>query len=132
MATLEQATAYNELRGYEDWSELPDAQAAALLQDAEDYIRTAYRVRSDLTAGEHRVFDNIVCRLAAMFQTKPPQVAATPAIKKESKEGAGFKKEVEYVAVGSDPYPYITAVIGSFLRPETPTGSGVYMGVVTG
>ncbi len=128
MATLEQAAAYNELRGYEDWSELPASQARALLQDAEDYIRTVYKpIRPDLNVDEQRMFDNIVCRLAAIFQTKPPQVAAEPAIKKESKEGVGFKKEVEYVAADSDPYPYITAVIPLF-RLSVTTGNGFVIG----
>lgn len=129
MATLEQSNTYNEVRGNEEWSELPAAQARALLQDAEDYIRGAYSIRSNLTEDEQRTFDGIVCRLAAIFQNKPPQVDATASIKKESKEGAGFKKEVEYNAASSDPYPYVTAALRSLLQaPKT----SLYMGVVTG
>ncbi len=129
MATLEQANAYNTIRGNDAWSKLASPAATALLIDAEDYIR-AYGIRANLTDDEQRMFDNIVCRLAAIMQTKPPQVAAAPTIKKESKEGAGFKKEVEYVAAASDPYPYITAVIRPFLQGVT--GSGLYVGTVTG
>jgi hypothetical protein len=119
MATLEQSNTYNEVRGNEGWSELSAAQARALLQDAEDYIRGAYPIRSDLTENEQRTFDGIVCRLAAIFQNKAPQVDATPSIKKESKEGAGFKKEVEYNAAPSDPYPYVTAAVRLLLVTRT-------------
>jgi hypothetical protein len=130
MATLEQANSYNAVRGNENWSDLDTPVAVALLQDAEDYIRAVYPVRSDLTIDEQRIFDGIVCRLAAIFQSKPPQVDAVASIKKESKEGAGFKKEVEYNAASDDPYPYITAVIRPFL--QSASRSGIYVGVVTG
>ncbi|MBD8699281.1 hypothetical protein IFT54_05555 [Sphingomonas sp. CFBP 13714] len=127
MATLEQATTYNEIRGNEAWADLDAPQAAALLIDAEDYIRSAYPIRSSLDADEQRVFDGLVCRLAAIFQKQPPAVAGAQAIKKESKEGAGFKKETEYVAAPSDPYPYLTAVIRPFLRTAT-TSAGFAIG----
>lgn len=115
MATLEQARSYNTLRGNELWKGLDNAVAAALLKDAEDYIRGAYPIRAILSDSEQRTFDGIVCRLASVFQVTPPAVAASPAIKKESKEGVGFKKEVEYVAAGSDPYPYVTAILRGLL-----------------
>ena len=133
MATLEQANTYNSVRGNDDWSELVDEapqQAVALLQDAEDYIRSTYPVRPALTAEEQRIFDGIVCRLAAVFQANPPQIASSAAVKSEKKEGAGFKKETEYFEAGADPYPYVTAVIRPFL--QVASGKGVYMGVVTG
>ena len=131
MATLEQANTYNELRGNELWSDLEAAQARALLQDADDYVRGVYGpIRTDLTTDEQRMFDGIVCRLASIFQTKPPAVAATAAIKKESKEGANIgKKETEYFEGPSDPYPYITAVIAPFRRAVSATGT-FYMGPV--
>lgn len=129
MATLEQANTYQAIRENDDWAELAPALATALLQDAEDYIRGTYPVRPDLTLDEQQRFDAIVCRLAGIFQTKPPQDTAAPAIKKEAKEGAGFKKEVEYAETGSDPYPYITAVIRPLLR--TASGATLYQGKVT-
>lgn len=122
MATLEQSNTYNEVRENEDWSELSAAQARALLQDAEDYIRGRFPIRSGLSENDQRIFDGLVCRLAAIFQKHPPQGAAQATIKKESKEGAGFKKEVEYNPTGADPYPYITAVIGPFLCTPSNTG----------
>jgi hypothetical protein len=121
MATLEQASIYNTARGNTAWATLNSPLATALLQDAEDYIRSVYPVRSGLTADEQRLFDGIVCRLASIFQTKPVQVAAAAAIKSEKKEGAGFKKEVEYADAGSDPYPYVTAVVRPLL---VSTGTG--------
>lgn len=127
MATLEQAQTYNTLRGNELWEELDDPVAAALLQDAEDYIRGAYPVRANLTNEEQRTFDGIVCRLASVFQVTPPAAAASPAIKKESKEGVGFKKEVEYVAAGSDPYPYVTAILRGLLATAS-VSSGFAIG----
>jgi len=121
MATLEQATTYNTARQNEEWSELEPEQARALLQDAEDYIRTVYPIRSNLDVDEQRIFDSVVCRLASLFQFKPPAVADSPAIKKESKEGVGFKKSVEYADGGTDPYPYVTAVLRPFLRTANPS-----------
>lgn len=132
MATLTQANTYNAIRRNADWDELDTDEAEALLQDAEDYIRSVYAVRTDLAVEEQRIFDGIVCRLAAIFQKNPPPVDAAPAIKKESKEGAGFKKSVEYADGSSDPYPYITAVIRPFLQTKYGSGPGVYVGVVSG
>jgi hypothetical protein len=128
MPTIEQALAYNAARKNEAWLDLTNAAANALLQDAEDYIRGAYPIRSDLSIDDYRMFDGIVCRLASIFQTNPPQVVNRPALKVDIKEGAGFKKEQEFFEVGSDPYPYITAVIRPFLQRET--GSSVIVGVV--
>lgn len=115
MATLAQSLTYHAIRQNEDWSELDPAFASALLQDAEDYIRLSYPIRSDLTADEQRVLDGIVCRLADVFRATPPQVAATAAVKKESKELAGMKKSLEYADAPTDPYPYITAVLRPFI-----------------
>lgn len=116
MATLAQANAYNTARGNTRWSELDAEPATALLQDAEDYIRSAYApIRDDLTIDEERIFDGLVCRLASVFQINPPQVASAPAVKKQTSELKGMKKEVEYEAAASDPYPYVTAVIGRFV-----------------
>lgn len=125
MATLEQSNTYNEVRGNEDWSELSAAQARALLQDAEDYIRGVYPIRFNLTEDEQRTFDGVVCRLASIFQKKPPQVDAVPAIKKEAKEGAGFKKETEYTVVTGDPYPYVTAVLKPLYRTLATNGFSI-------
>lgn len=125
MATLEFANAYHAARQNTTWDDLDAVTARALLQDAEDYIRSVYSVRTTLTTEEQRIFDGIVSRLAAQFQTKPAPVDAKPAIKKESKEGAGFKKETEYTEVSGDPYPYVTAALRPFLIVAT---SGVVMG----
>lgn len=129
MATLEQANIYNALRQNEQWSELDESLARALLQDAEDYIRSVYDIRPNLTMEEQRIFDGLVCRLASIFVTRPPQVDAVPTIKRESKEGAGFKRETEYNPTGSDPYPYITAALRPFL--VTSSGASVLQGKVT-
>lgn len=126
MATVQQANTYNLVRGNEDWADLQQdtPRAIALLEDAEAYIRGTYSLRSTFTPSEQAMFDGVVCRLAAIFQTNPPQGAALASIKSEKKEGAGFKKEVEYNAAPADPYPYITAVLRSLLAPTT-VGSAV-------
>lgn len=124
MPTLEQANTYHAARQNLAWASLDPVLAVTLLTDAEDYIRATYPVRTDLTDDEQRMFDSLVCRLADAFRTSPPEVAATEKIKKESKELAGMKKETEFEARSSDPYPYITVMVRSFLR-STP---GITMG----
>lgn len=119
MATVTFANSYNNARGNTAWSTLDTQEAQALLQDAEDYIRSVYNVRTTLTTDEQRIFDGLVCRLAAIFQTNPPAVAAPQTVKMEKKEGAGFKKETEYFQSDTDPYPYITATIRPFLIAAT-------------
>lgn len=128
MATIEQATIYNTVRKNEQWDMLTPNAAQALLTDAEDYIRNAYSIRSYLTADEGRILDSAIYRLAATFQTIPPQVANTAALKSEKKEGAGFKKEVEYFAASGDPYPYITALVSRLQDRPAP---GLFIGKVT-
>jgi hypothetical protein len=122
MPTIEQAQAYNFARKNELWEELTPTQALVLLQDAEDYIRGAYDLRVSLTLEEGRILDNAICRLAATFQSTPPQVANNAALKRESKEGAGFKKETEYFAATGDPYPYITALMRALVKAPSSTG----------
>lgn len=116
MPTLEQANNYHAMRQNAAWAGLADPLKAALLVDAEDYILATYPVRTDLTADEKTRFDSLVCRLAGVFLTTPPEVAAGDKIKKESKELAGMKKETEFEARSSDPYPYITVMVRAFLR----------------
>ena len=131
MATLVQATIYNTARQNAAWEELTPTQAQTLLTDAEDYIRTAYHpIRADLTVEEGRMFDQLVYRLAATLQKEQLGASAAQAIKSESKEGAGFKKETEYFQGSADPYPFITAMIGAF--QATPTTYGLLVGKVTG
>lgn len=115
MATLEQANTYNTMRGNAEWSKLTTSVATSLLEDAEAYLRGSYSIRATLTVAEQRIFDGLVCRLASIFQITPPQGAATAPIKSEKKEGAGFKKEVEYNTITSDPYPYIAVAIRPLL-----------------
>ncbi|UYY77498.1 hypothetical protein [Sphingomonas sp. R1] len=121
MATVTFANSYNTARGNTAWSNLDTTEASALLQDAEDYIRSVYKVRTNLTTDEQRIFDGLVCRLAATFQTDPAPVAAPQAVKMEKKELAGMKKETEYFQSNTDPYPYITATIRPFLVATTAT-----------
>lgn len=120
MPTVEQFKAYHNARQNLALAALPDSQIIALLEDAEDYIRATYPVRDDLTPDEQRMFDSLICRLAGAFVSSPPEVATGDKIKKESKELAGMKKETEYEARSSDPYPYITVMVGAFLR-STPS-----------
>ncbi len=128
MATIEQANAYFEVRENEDWAELEPALKTALLQDAQDYILSAYSIRQVLNAYEERLLDVATYRLAALFAIAPPKVASAPSIKKESKEGANIgKKEVEYFEASVDPYPYITALVRPLLASAS-TGQGIYQG----
>lgn len=123
MPTIEQALAYNTARNNEDWLDLIPREATALLTDAEAYIRS-YPLRRNLTIDEYVLLDQLICRLAAEFQKNPPLTAARPALKKDIKEGAGFKKEQEFFESNSDPYPYISAVIQPLLvKPAS--GGGV-------
>ncbi len=128
MATLEQSNTFNSVRGNDKWEDLEAAEARALLIDAEDYIRNRWSIRTDLTEDEQRRFDNIVCRLAAIFQVDPPKGASSQTVKKEVKEGAGFKKEVEYNPADVEAYPYIATVIRPFVRFDA---TGIYWGTAT-
>lgn len=127
MPTIEQANTYHAARRNLAWASLDPVLAVALLIDAEDYIRATYPVRTDLTDDEQRMFDSLVCRLADVFRTTPPEVATGDKIKKESKELAGMKKETEFEARSSDPYPYITVMVRAFLR----TAPSVHFGRMT-
>jgi len=122
MATVTFANAYQSARGNTAWSSLDNTEASALLQDAEDYIRSVYKVRTTLSVDEQRIFDGLVCRLAGTFQIAPPSVGAPQMLKTEKKELAGMKKELEYFQGSSDPYPYITAAIRPFLVATTAPG----------
>lgn len=124
MPTIEQANTYHAARQNSAWAGLADPLKAALLTDAEDYILATYPVRTDLTPDEQQKFDSLICRLAGVFLTTPPEVATGDKITKESKELAGMKKETEFEARSSDPYPYITVMVRAFLR----TTPSVYMG----
>ena len=124
MATLQQATAYNTARGNTAWATLDSTRATALLEDAEAYILGTYAIRTNLTVEEKARFDNIVCRLAATFQASPPQTADAATVKRTVLEGEGVgKKETEYFQAGSDPYPYVTAVLRAFI--VQPSSGGV-------
>jgi hypothetical protein len=117
MASIEQAAAYNKARGNEDWEEVEsDDQAEALLQDAEDYIRANYSLRSDLDPNEQKLLDNMIYRLAAAFLSAPPSTTARPLVKKEVVEGDAGKLETEYFEVAADPYPYVTTMIQPLVR----------------
>jgi hypothetical protein len=122
MATIEQAQIYNAVRQNIEWENLTPTQARTLLTDAEDYIRSVYKIRPNLTAEEGRMFDQLVCRLAATFQTNPPHAAPAPAIKSKSSGLGSMKSEVEYFEASSDPYPRITALVRPFLVREPSTG----------
>jgi hypothetical protein len=124
MPTIEQAQVYNAARKNDDWLDLTPTSANALLVDAEDYIRGAYSIRADLDIDEYRMLDAAICRLAAVFQKSPPQVTPSQSLKKDIKEGAGFKKEQEFFEGSGDPYPYITAVLRPLLA-QASTGSFV-------
>lgn len=125
MATLTQANTYHTARGNTDWTALATANAAkanALLADAEQHIRGKYNLRSVLSANEQALLDDLVCRLAQLFIANPPEASTTASIKSEKKEGAGFKKEVEYNATSGDPYPYITTAIRPLLVASSTSG----------
>ena len=116
MPTVQQSRTYHAARKNLAWAALDDIQVAALLADAEDYIRATYPLRNDLTPDEQRMLDSLICRLAGVFLDNPPEVTSGDKIKKESKELAGMKKETEFEARSSDPYTYITLMVQSFLR----------------
>lgn len=127
MATLAQANTYNANRGNTEWANLvgqSTARATALLEDAEQYIRSRFTMRTDLTEYEQSMFDNLVCRLANTFVTSPPQDAAAATVKKQVSDLKGLKKETEFNEVGSDPYPFVTILVG----PLTVRTSGYSLG----
>lgn len=121
MPTNEQAQIYNAARNNEDWLDLTPSQARALLQDAENYIRS-YPLRSNLNIDEHTLLEGLICRLASEFQKAPPQVTVAPLVKKEKSEMKGMISEVEYFAPGSDPYPYITTLLRPLLKRSSSSG----------
>lgn len=131
MPTIEQAQVYNAARKNDDWLDLTPAAANALLTDAEAYIRS-YPLRSELTLQEHVLLDQLICRLAAEFQKSPPQVSTRPVLKKDIKEGAGFKKEQEFYESVGDPYPYISVVIRPLLVRQSTAGGVRFSRMVRG
>lgn len=128
MASIEQAAIYNKVRGNEDWEEVEsEDQAKALLEDAEDYIRATYNLRTELDPNENRVLDSMIYRLAADLFSNPPSTANKAAIKKESVEGDLGKVETEYFESPIDPYPTITKLIQPLVRKDT-SSAGLFIG----
>jgi hypothetical protein len=108
---ITQANAYNTLRGYTDWIGSDAVKMAALVR-AQDYITANYTIRDNLTATEQTRLDGAIYLLARDMLTSNTQtLRATAAVIKESKEGAGFKKAVEYADAPTDLYPYITILV---------------------
>jgi len=118
------ADAFNALRGYSDWTGSPTLKAAALVR-AQDYIDATYRLRLDLTADEQRTVDSAICLLARDLLNSPLAIRATAAVAKESKEGAGFKKAVEYADAPADPYPFITILLAPLLVATGPASFAI-------
>lgn len=118
--TLDQVDAFHTDRGNAEWAEIPD-RAAALLK-AFDYVEEAYAPLVD-GAGETPRYLLAVATLALRINQKPQDGVAAPVVKSENKEGAGFKREVEYFEpVSADPFPGVTKLFEP-LRVSTVTPS---------
>jgi len=107
--TLAQVDTFHEERCNVEWAAVADRNAALL--NALDYVEQAY---APLKAGaEDQPRYLIAVATLALRMAQNPQVGiSTPVVKKEAKEGVGFKKEVEYFEpVSADPFPGVTALI---------------------
>lgn len=108
-----QADAFNNARGYSDWTGTPAAKSAALIR-AMDYISANYNMRPLLSVAEQSRLDTATYFLARDMLNNPSgSIRAQAAIVKESKEGAGFKKSTEYADAPIDPYPAVSVLLNT-------------------
>ena len=121
-----QADAYAAERNYTDWTAKGTPEKTAALLRASDYITARYPLRVTLTDAEQARLDAAQFLIARdlLLNSKPLSIREEARVLKESKEGAGFKKETEYADEAVDPYPGATAL----LAPLAPKASSVSFG----
>lgn len=113
--TLEQIDTFHADRGNAEWAAL-DAEGenknrTAALLNALDYIEATYAPLVAEYEAQTRYLIALAI-LALRLAQNPETGVASPVVKSEKKEGAGFKKEVEYFEpASSDPFPGVTALI---------------------
>lgn len=106
--TLTDIDTFHDDRGNAAWADLDDRNAALL--KALDYEEMAYAPLKAGAKDEPRYLIALAT-LALQLAQNPQSGVAAPLVKKEAKEGAGFKKEVEYFeATEADPFPNVTAL----------------------
>lgn len=112
MTDLSTANALADERGFTDWAAQPALNRTRALVRAGDYLRR-YKLRAELTADEQATVDLAALLVARDLLTNdtPLSLRSTPQVVKESKEGAGFKKAVEYGDAPADPYPDTTILL---------------------
>ena len=104
--TLQQIDTFHADRGNDAWADLDDREAALL--KALDYEEANYApLKAEATESPRYLI--AIATLALQLAQNPQNGVAGPVVKKEAKEGAGFKKEVEYFeGSSSDPFPGVT------------------------
>lgn len=123
------ADEFNEVRGFTDWAAMSVAQKGQAFAYADDYILQVYSIKAVLTEEESNRLCVARFLLARELYRSPENLHSAAIVKKEAKEGAGFKKETEFFEPGSiDPFPRITSLLAP-LAPAT-TQSGFVMGVI--
>ena len=127
---LATSKSYAAARGYLVWGAEDDADLEALLLKAADYIMAHYRLKATLTVLEQARYDQAQFMIALDILTngEVPLHNATSNITKEEKEGAGFRKLVEYGEQEADRYPRVTALLKWMLVGG---GAGVSFGKLT-
>lgn len=126
--TLEQVNTFHADRGNAQWAALTDKRPAAMLK-ALDYIEATY---APLIADADTKPRYLIAfaTLALDLALNPQPTIAKAAVKKEAKEGAGFKKEVEYFqATELDPFPHVSSLFASLMVSRS--SPSVRMGKVT-
>lgn len=108
--TLDQVNTYHTDRDNDGWAALA-GRRTGLLRKAIDYV-AVYFAPLRAEAEEDPRYLWCVAELALTFATNPPASVVAATVKREAKEGAGFKKEVEYFEpIPSDAYPVAAAII---------------------
>jgi len=127
MTDLSTANALADERGFDDWSAQSALDRTRALIRAGDHLRR-YKLRAELTADEQTLLDLATLLVARDLLTNdtPLSLRSAPQVVKEAKEGAGFKKSVEYGEAPADPYPDITALLASLC--VVPAGSSFAIG----
>jgi hypothetical protein len=116
--TLDQVDTFHAERGNDAWAALADKRAAALL-NALDYVEQTYAPLID-DAEDHPRYKIAVSILALRLTENPQSGVSAPVVKKEAKEGAGFKKETEFFEpVSTDPFPGVTRLFQGLTKTTT-------------
>lgn len=116
--TLEQVNTFHADRGNSEWAALGSARSAAMLKAA-DYVEATYApLIADAELAPRYV--TAFATLALDLALNPQGGLANAKVKKEAKEGAGFKKEVEYFENPEfDPFPHVSALFAPLIVSRT-------------